>query len=256
MLIPFSLDRWPSGWYDQLYRNYAMDNRPCVAIAVNVVESNELLSVHLSFGSIWKWKQITINKSQFNVSNSMYSIQKKIERNVPKLTGSSLDLTFGRWCSNRLADRPCHFAMMSVTVAVSFGQVQLMCLNNERHRLMHVRVAMMEALAVDEATIVRTLMLLLEYYRCCCWHYYCFHSLCCLTFDLTKLGLAVVVYATGKCFWSISVRLDYVRICRRWAKLIFSKSCIESKGKEINFECNYMALTGSNGVLLELFAKY
>lgn len=100
----------------------------------------------------------------------------------------------GHWCSNRLAGRPCHFAMMNVTVAVSFGQVRLMWLNNERHRLMRERVAMMVAL-VGEATIVHS-----NERPFVCYHCYCFHSLCCSMFDLTKLVLVVVVDAIGKCF--------------------------------------------------------
>lgn len=46
---PFFLDPLPSDWNDRLSPIYAMGNRPFVAIAVNLVESNELLSVHLSF---------------------------------------------------------------------------------------------------------------------------------------------------------------------------------------------------------------
>lgn len=141
-----------------------------------------------------------------------------------KLTDNSLDLMFDHLYSNRLAGRPCHFEMMSVTVAVSFGQVRLMWLNNERHRLMRAHVVMTVVL-VDATTIVHLGVCPFENFRCYC-HLY-FHLLCYLMFDLMQLVLvAVVVVVTKRYFLLISVQLDYVKICKKEKKIRkFSLEC-------------------------------
>lgn len=102
---------------------------------------------------------------------------------------------FGRWCSNQLAGRPCHFEMMNVIEVVNFDQVPLMCLNNERHRLMHGHVVTMAA-AVDEATIVHSDVF--PFVNCCCLH--CCDCFPILRFDLMMLTLVVVVFAIVKYF--------------------------------------------------------
>lgn len=113
-----------------------------------------------------------------------------------KRTDSSRDWMFGRLCSNPLADRPYHFAMMSAIGAVSCDQVRWMWLNNERHHLMHARAVMMAAAVVDAATIVHSYEHPFEYFRCCCYDYY--RLLYYLKFDLTTMVRAVVVVAIAK----------------------------------------------------------
>lgn len=113
-----------------------------------------------------------------------------------QLTDSSRDLMFGHLCSGLLVDRPCH--LMNVTGAVSFGQVQLMWLDNGRHHSMRERVAMMAALD-DEATIVHLNEHPFEYFRCryCCCDY---RLICCSLFDWTMRLAVVAVVAIVKYF--------------------------------------------------------
>lgn len=110
---------------------------------------------------------------------------------------------FGRWCSNRLVDHPYHFARMNVIGEVSFVQVQLMLIDNGRHRSMHAHVVK-EVVVGGVATIVHSDVYPFEYFRCCC---YCgYRSICCCcccycsTFDLMMRRLVVAAVSITKCF--------------------------------------------------------
>lgn len=144
---------------------------------------------------------------------------------------------FGRWCSNLLVDRPYHFAMMNVTAAVSSGQVQLMWIDNGRHRLMHAHVAMMEAAVGGGATIVHSDEHPFEYFRYCCCCCYCCgcHLICYSMFDLPKQRLVVAVVAIAKYFLSISVLLDFSKICEKKKQ----KYTLAIRSKRIYIDSNF-----------------
>lgn len=182
-----------------------------------------------------------------------------------QLTDSSRDLMFDRWYSNRLADRPCHFATMNAIGAVSFDQVHSTpCLNNERHHSMHAHAATM-AVAVGATAIVHLdEHPIAEYFHCwccccCCYVLILVVRLChCWAFDSRTMVRAVVVVAIMKYFLWISVRLDCAKICTEkvgWRSSNWSWETLEHSGFSAIFWMGLETLTGSNGVRLGLFSK-